>query len=107
MKVSEELKLYQQENNYSNEELANLLNVSKSSIYSYLKGTRKPSLKILKRIANLLKVNPMYFLNVEKKDISELTFLENLRLEPEVYDFLLSNGKEEIERIKKRLQRKC
>lgn len=105
MKVSEELMLFQKEQNYTLEELSNLLGVCKSSIHGYLKGTRKPSLKNLQKIASLLKVNPAYFLNIEEKNMLELTFMENLRKEPEVYDYFISHENEEIDRIKKQLKK--
>ena len=73
------LKILRLKNNYTQEQLAQRLNVTKSVISAYENELRMPSYDTLIAISRLFKVSTDYLLGLEQKnqvDLSGLTELE-------------------------------
>lgn len=117
MFIGSRLKELRNERKMTQEELGNLLNVTKVSICCYEKGNRTPSLDTLDDLANIFAVRTDYFLG---KDIpmvlegtteyayyissKELTFLKELRMNKELYNLVLEDPKRTVELIDKKLK---
>lgn len=65
------LKLLRSEKNMSQQELADALGISKSSINMYERGDRQPNLDMLEKIAEYFNVTVDYLLGITQKDIDE------------------------------------
>ncbi len=52
-----ELKRYREKNNYSQEELANKINITQQAYSNYENGNRLPSIEILIKIADLYDIS--------------------------------------------------
>lgn len=74
--------------NLSQQELGNLIGVSKVSISGYETGSKEPRLDKLVRLSETLKLSPSYILGMDKSVVSEKT---------ENYNIIMSN--EEIELV--------
>ncbi len=73
------LKTLRIQNNYTQEQLANRLNLTKSVISAYETGLRMPSYETLIAISRIFKVTTDYLLGLEQKqniDLSGLTDAE-------------------------------
>lgn len=97
---------------YSQEELDNLIGVTKVSICGYEKGTRTPTLKNFLDLVRILEVEPDYLLGrdglgiaegEEKQQISiakeDIVILNELKEHPKLYNILCCDPKRKIELI--------
>lgn len=99
-KISQVLSEYQRSHQLTYTEMAKKLNLSKSSLYAYIKETRNPTIPSLLKIASSLNVNISSLFDVSFLDEQELKLLNHLRKEPNVHQLLLAYPKEQIEKIK-------
>lgn len=99
------------------EELAQRVGLTKTSISCYESGTRCPTLATLIDLANELNVNLTYFLGVDHYQVAsddasygmnvatnELKLLVELRKHPELYQKLLEDPKRTIEFVEKKIR---
>lgn len=104
------------ENNMSQEELGNLLNVSKVSVSHWERETKKPSSKNLIQLSKILNTPLEYLIGNDQYVVSsddekygmmmvneEIEVIKELRLHPVLYDKLLENPKRIMDRIEKNL----
>lgn len=73
MFIGKRLKELRTKNNYTQQELGNLVNITKVSICCYEKGTRTPNIETLEDLSNILKVSTDYLLGRE----TNVTIMEN------------------------------
>lgn|SRR5574344_35393 len=96
------------------EQLGDLLGISKVSICGYEQGTRTPSLNIFLDLAQTLKVNIEYLLGddikvAEDKDLGvkirkeDLQLLKELKTHKQLYDSLIKNPSQTLKLINKKL----
>ena len=97
------------------EELANMINVTKVSICCYEKGNRTPNLETFMDLVNVLDTTPNYLLGADTKVISEededysiylpkedIQIIMELRKKDELIDLLRKDPKRRVEYISKR-----
>ena len=97
------------------EELANMINVTKVSICCYEKGNRTPNLETFMDLVNALDTTPNYLLGIDTKVISEedenysiylpkedIQIIMELRKKDELIDSLRKDPKRRVEYISKR-----
>ncbi|MBP3920611.1 MAG: helix-turn-helix transcriptional regulator [Bacilli bacterium] len=100
----------------SQEELGNLLGVSKVSICGYEKGTRTPTMENFLELIEILDLEPDYVLGRDKTVVSEknreyktkmatedFAIIKELKENRELYNKLCSDPKRLIELINKKL----
>jgi transcriptional regulator with XRE-family HTH domain len=97
MGFSEKLKKLRNNRNMSQEQLAKLINVTKTIIWKYEQNKSVPSADVIKRMANLFNVTTDYLLfdDSERNDLQKISdknfqrkFEKILSLEPEEKDYL-------------------
>jgi len=112
MFIGSRLKSLRREKGMTQEELGELLNVTKVSVCCYEKGTRVPSLETLEDLSNIFGVKTDYFLG---KDIpmimedtpeytyyiskDELEFLKQLRRYKELHKSIMEDPKRMVDLI--------
>ena len=102
---------------YTQEELGNLLNVTKVSICNYENGNRMPSIDTLIDISNLFKVDLDYLIGTDTYVVSddienyglrmateEIELIKELRKHKDLYDNLTTDMKRTIELIEKKIR---
>lgn len=102
----------------SQEQLGNLIGVSKVSICNYEQGTRIPTLDTFVELTKVLEVDFDYLLGYDTKVISdsktkyvvkvrkeELSLLDELRKNPELYNALIDDPVRTIKLINMKLYR--
>ena len=115
MLLGKRLKELRKKKGLTQQELGNLINVTKVSICCYENGTRMPTLDTLLELEKVFGVHFDYFLGhdevVEKKDISylyladeEIEILEELRKHESLYAKLVDDPKRMIELIDKKIR---
>lgn len=96
------------------QELANMLGLDKSSICCYEKNTRNPSLENILDLINIFGVSADYLFGIDKLIMKEeatdynyisltkeeIMFIEELRKNKTIYNVLLENPKRGVEIIK-------
>ena len=105
------------EKGLTQQELGNLLNITKVSVCCYEKGNRTPSLDTLDDISNIFGVRTDYLMGkdlpmvMEGKEeyayyISEkeLEFIKGIRRNKEIYNLVLEDPKRTIELIMKKIK---
>jgi transcriptional regulator with XRE-family HTH domain len=101
-------------NKLTQQELANLLFVSKSTICSYEKGKRMASIDTLIKISNIFNVNIDYLVGyksakVTKEDVivnilyEEYEMIKELRKYSKLYSLIINNPKRVIALLEKRI----
>lgn len=103
-------------NNMTQEELGNLINISKVSISFYEKRNRKPSIETLIDLANVFKVDLDYLIGTETYIISdnmenygmrmskeEIDIIRELRRHKNLHRQLIEEPKRMIELIEKKI----
>ncbi|MBE6147502.1 MAG: helix-turn-helix transcriptional regulator [Firmicutes bacterium] len=111
------LKEMRKKNHLTQEELANMVGLTKTSICCYENGTRTPTLDTLIDLANALNVELTYFLGVDiymvaSDDSSygvnlakdEISLIKELRKHIGLYNKLLKDPKRVIELIEKKMR---
>ncbi len=63
MSVSDKIRKIRKDNNLTQEEFANIINVSRSALVKYEDGTRKPPLDIIKTICDKFNISIDYLIN--------------------------------------------
>ena len=71
MLIGKRIKEARKSMGYSQQELGDLLDVTKVSICGYEKGTRTPTLDTFMRLVDILKMDPIYALGLEKAVVAE------------------------------------
>jgi transcriptional regulator with XRE-family HTH domain len=101
---------------YSQEQLGNLIGVSKVSICGYEKGVRTPSLSIFNKLVSVLDLDPDYALGNDVNAIAEkgekytvnvakedLQIINILKKHPKLYNRLCSDPKRTIDLIARKM----
>ena len=117
MVIGERVKQSRLAKKYTQEELGNILGVSKVSVCGYEKGTRTPSTDMLVKLTEALGItidylfgndikaigedNVPYTMSIAKEDIAILTELKNNR---ELYNKLCSDPKRTIQLINRKIK---
>ena len=104
-------------NNLTQAELGQKLNVTKSTICSYEKGTRMASIETLIDLANFFKVSLDYLVGTENYIVSdnkeeyglrmsgyEIDLISEFRKHKDLYEKLINNPKRTIELIEKKIR---
>ncbi len=112
MLLGKRIKSLRKQNGMTQQELGNLINVTKVSICCYEKETRIPTLETLLALADIFKVDINYFLgsdeylvseNNEKYGISvaqeEIDFIKEIRKHTALYKRMIENPKRFVELI--------
>ncbi|MEG0994690.1 MAG: helix-turn-helix transcriptional regulator [Bacilli bacterium] len=110
------LKELRLKNNYTQEHLAKLANITKVSICCYERSNRNPSLENLLALCEIFNVSIAYFLGKEEFTIEEETgiygfkiakeereIITELRLHIKLYTKLIENPKRMVEYIDKKI----
>ena len=110
------LKTKRKELGLTQEQLGQLINVTKTSICCYEKGTRTPTLENFIDLNKVLSVGPDYLLgqdiNVVSEDSPEysvymakedIDIINEIKADPVIYDFFLQDPKRAVTFIKKKL----
>lgn len=95
-KISSLLKQYQKENHYTYQKMANVLKMSKSTVYAYTNSLRNPTMKSIQNIASALDLSVSGLLDETMVSEQEITFLKHLRSRKKLYQFLLEKPNEKI-----------
>lgn len=114
---SKRLKKLRLEANLTQEQLGNVLNVTKACISSYESGNRMPSIETLIDIANMFKVDLDYLIGTDSYVISdnnadygirmsneEINLIKELRKHSDLYNSLVDDPKRTIELIEKKIR---
>lgn len=104
--------------NMSQEDLGNLLGVSKVSICGYEKGTRTPTMENFLDLLNILELEPDYVLGRDKNVVSEsnsdykivmanedIEIIKELKNNRELYNKLCQNPKRMVELITRKMMK--
>lgn len=118
MIIGERIKRERLKRGMSQQQLGDLLGVTKVSICGYETGTRTPSLETFAEIVNILEVSPDYLLGRDVNAVSDteepysvvlakedLDIIDNIKKHPDVYNKLLENPKRTTELISLKLKR--
>lgn len=118
MIIGKRLKEARIKRNMSQEELGNLLGVSKVSICGYEKGTRTPTMENFLDLIKILDLEPDYVLGRDKNVVSEkdktynivmadedIQIINELKHNRELYNKLCSDPKRTIELIARKLMK--
>ena len=97
MSFGEKLKMYRENKNLTQEELAHLIGVAKSTISGYEKNSREPDVIKIKKLAAALNVSADDLLEIESKEKTILT-KDDIQLIKK-YRSLDSHGKEIIDNV--------
>lgn len=114
MFIGERIKKARLERGMSQEELGNLLDVSKVSICGYENGGRFPSLETFENMVKYLKLSPNYILGYDVEAVldeevdykvklskEELKVLNEFKKRPVLYNKLMKDTKRMVELIDK------
>jgi len=111
--IPDRIKEERLKNGLTQQELANILNLTKTSICCYEKGKRTPNIDTLEDIANAFNVTTDYLLgrdtNVMISDTKLIPFakediklIEELRKKPNVYSVVMKDPKRTVELLAKK-----
>lgn len=116
MLIGKRIKEARIKKNMSQEDLGNLLGVSKVSICGYEKGTRTPTMENFLDLIRILELEPDYVLGRDKSIISEknhdykiimadedIQIIKELKNNPKLYNKLCSDPKRTIELINRKM----
>ena len=114
---SKRLKKLRVDANLTQEQLGNMINVTKACISSYESGNRTASIETLIDIANLFKVDLDYLVGPDSYVISdnseeygirmsneEINIIKELRKHSDLYNSLINDSKRTIELIEKKIR---
>lgn len=114
---SKRLKELRKKNGFTQQQLGNMIGVTKVSICCYENGTRTPTLDTLVDLANCLNVDIPYFLGVEYFAIAEdderctinlakdeIELIRELRMHTKLYEKLLEDPKRTMDYFEKRMR---
>ena len=111
------LKTLRKESNLTQQQLGDILNVTKVSVCNYEKGTRMASIETLIDIANYFKVDLDYLIGTDDYVVSEknetygilmaneeITLIKELRKHSDLYEKIMEDPKRMVELIDKKLR---
>lgn len=102
MSFGHRLRKLRNEKKLKQEDLAKIINISKSSVGMYERNEREPSFEVIKRISDYFNVSIDYLINGENSNDDSLFFFDmNGLTEQEIEDI-----KEHIEYVKWKAQQK-
>ena len=114
---SKRLKELRKENNLTQSDLGRILNVTKSTICSYEKGTRMAPIETQVNLANYFKVDLDYLIGTETYVVSdkeenygirmanvEINLIKELRKHPDLYNNMIDDPKRMIELLEKKIR---
>ncbi len=117
MIIGKRLKESRIKKGYSQEELGNLLGVTKVSICGYEKGSRTPTLANFLDLVKILEIEPDYLLgrdgigvaeSEEKYQVSiakeDIVILNELKKQPKLYNKLCTDPKRNIELLARKIK---
>lgn len=103
MKTGEKIRYLRIKNNLTSKELSRILNISESSISLYENDKRKPSIKLIIKMADFFNVSTDFLLGVSTNTLSELvkdteadisTLLENIITLLSNQNYIIFDGKD-------------
>lgn len=116
MLLGSRLKELRKSKNFTQQQLADLINVTKVSICCYENGTRTPNLETLMDLVNVLDTTPNYLLGVDNKVVAEedesysivlpkedIQVLAEIRKRKDLIRFLREDPKRRVEYIKDKI----
>ena len=119
MLVGNRIKQARKDKNLSQEELGNMIGVTKVSVCGYEKGTRTPAINTFLDLVNILEIDPLYALGLEKEVVSDndenykvrmssddIKIIKEIRKNRELYNELCNNPKRTIDIINLKLFKK-
>ena len=119
MLVGNRIKQARKDKNLSQEELGNMIGVTKVSVCGYEKGTRTPAIDTFLDLVNILEIDPLYALGLEKEVVSDndenykvrmssddIKIIKEIRKNRELYNELCNNPKRTIDIINLKLFKK-
>ena len=80
MNIKEKIRKLRIDNNLTQEEFANIINVSRSTVALYEKGVRTPDINIIESICNYFKIPISEFKNISKENNNKINKLKILIL---------------------------
>lgn len=106
------IKIARKNKGYSQQELGDMLGVTKVSICGYEKGTRTPTIDTFMRLIKVLELEPLYALGLEQEVVcdsdeeyvvrmssDDIKIIEELKKHRRLYSDLCSNPKRTIDII--------
>lgn len=103
MKTGEKIRYLRIKSNLTSKELSRILNISESSISLYENDKRKPSIKLIVKMADFFNVSTDFLLGVSTNTLSELvkdtetdisTLLENIITLLSNQNYIIFDGKD-------------
>jgi len=117
MILGKRLKALRKEKGLTQQELGDLINVTKVSICCYEKGSRTPTLETLMDLTKVFNVDMNYFLGSDTYVVAdndenygirmakeEINIIKELRLHPTLYEKLITDPKRTIDLIDKKIR---
>lgn len=109
MTFGEKLKLLRYEKGLTQDDIGYLLNVTKSCISCYEKGTRQPSLDVLIQLASYFRVSVDFLIGIESYDSNtkvrltrkDIELINALKNNPAIYKEIVKNVNDSVLKIKK------
>ncbi len=89
MTFGERLALTRKERGYTQEQLASLIGIAKSTLTGYEKGNREPDISKIKKIVDILNIDADYLLGTDLQEDSIITNTSpNIKLTLELFEKL-------------------
>lgn len=96
------LKKLRKEHNLTQEDIANMFNVTKNAVYSWEVGKSQPSIEIIKQLAQYFGVTIDYLLNFTQEDADNMKKLKVALKEAGMWDYDMDDmSKEDFEKAMK------
>lgn len=116
MLLGKRIREQRKKHNLTQEELGNLINVTKVSICCYENGTRTPTLETLKVLAETFNVDINYLLGNDSYEVAEnnseygiymseeeINFIKEIRKHDNIYKRMIDDPKRFVELINKKI----
>lgn len=116
MIIGERIKKARLSKGYSQQELGDLINVSKVSICGYETGSRTPTIENFICLINVLNVTPNYLLGLDinvvednteycvKMTREDIEIIKELKRNPELYNKIIEDPRRTIDLIRRRVK---
>lgn len=93
------LKELRKERNLTQEDIANMFDVTKNAVYSWEVGKSQPSIEIIKRLAQYFGVTIDYLLNFTQDDVDKMEKLKTALKEAGMWDYNIDDmSREDFEK---------
>ncbi len=116
MLLGKRIRELRKKNNLTQQQLGDLINITKVSICCYENGTRTPTLETLKVLAETFNVDINYLLGNDSYEVAdntvhygiymsveEITFIKEIRKDENIYKLLVEDPKRFVELLKKKI----